>query len=83
MKRTFYVKAIWDEEVGVWYSESDIFGLHIETKTLDEFEVVMNEHAADLIVANHMTSEELAQTSIKDLMPMVVWQRPIDDRAAA
>jgi len=83
MKRTFYVKALWDDEVQVWYSESDIFGLHIETKTLEEFEKVMNEFAAELIVNNHMTSEELAQTSIKDLLPTIIWQRPANERFAA
>jgi hypothetical protein len=83
MKRTFYVKALWDDEANVWYCESDIFGLHIETKTLEEFEEVMNEFAAELIVNNHMTSEELAQTSIKDLLPTIIWQRPANDRVAA
>ncbi len=83
MKRTYYVKALWDDEVNVWYSESDIFGLHIETKTLDEFEEVINEFAAELIIANHLTSEDLAQTSMKDLLPTVIWKRPTDDRAAA
>ena len=83
MKRTFYVKALWDHEVCVWYSESDIFGLHIETKTLDEFEEVMNEFAAELIVANHMTSKDLSQNSIKDLLPTVIWQRPAEEHLAA
>lgn len=83
MKRTFYVKSLWDHEAKRWYSESDIFGLHIETDTLEEFEQVMNEFAAELIVANHMTAEDLAQTSIKDLLPTVIWQRPAGDLAAA
>ena len=83
MKRMFYVKAIWDEEAKVWYSESDILGLHIETKTIPEFEDVMNEFAAELIVGNHMTSEEIAGTSIKDLLPTIVWQRPTEIPAAA
>ncbi len=83
MKRTYYVKALWDDEVNVWYSESDIFGLHIETKTLDEFEEVINEFAAELIIANHLTAEDLAQTSMKDLLPTVIWQRPNEDRVAA
>ena len=83
MKRTFFVKALWDDEVNVWYSESDIFGLHIETKTLDEFEEVMNEFAAELIVSNHMTAEDLSRTSIKDLLPTVIWQRPVKEHVAA
>jgi hypothetical protein len=83
MKRTFYVKALWDEEASVWYSESDIFGLHIETKTLNEFEEVMNEFAAELIINNHLTSEELAGNSIKDLLPTIIWERPSNERFAA
>jgi hypothetical protein len=83
MKRTFYVKALWDEEASVWYSETDIFGLHIETKTLNEFEEVMNEFAAELIVSNHLTSEELAGNSIKDLLPTIIWERPSNERFAA
>lgn len=83
MKRTFYVKALWDDEVNVWYSESDIFGLHIETKTIPEFEDVMNEFAAELIVANHLTPEEIANTSIKELLPTIVWHRPADVPVAA
>lgn len=54
MKRVFTVEAIWDEEAKVFYSESDISGLHIETRTLEEFEEVMNDVTAELIVANHM-----------------------------
>ena len=83
MKRAFYVKALWDDEAKVWYSESDIFGLHIETKTIPEFEEVMNQFAAELIVGNHMTPEEIAGTSIKDLLPTIVWQRPTEIPAAA
>jgi Domain of unknown function (DUF1902) len=53
MKKTFFIRAVWDPEAGVFYSESDIFGLHIEAKTVDEFEEVMRDVAADLIVSNH------------------------------
>ncbi|MDE2446343.1 MAG: DUF1902 domain-containing protein [Alphaproteobacteria bacterium] len=83
MKRAFYVKALWDDKAKIWYSESDIFGLHIEAKTIPEFEAVMNEFAAELIVANHLTSEELAGTSIRDLLPTIVWQPPSPVSAAA
>jgi hypothetical protein len=41
MKRTFFVRAVWDDEVKRYYSESDINALAIETDTLDEFEEVM------------------------------------------
>lgn len=73
MKRTFYVKALSDDEAKVWYSESDIFGLHIETKTLDEFEEIMPELARDMIIANHTTTEG---SSPDDLFATVTWTPP-------
>lgn len=75
-KRTFSVRAVWDPEARVYYSESDIFGLHIETKTLDDFEEVMMAEGVNLILANHVSSEELANTPLRDLVPAIVWQRP-------
>jgi uncharacterized protein YuzE len=76
MKRTFYVRAIWDPEVQRYYTESDILGLAIETKTLDEFEEVMNDVAIDLIMNNHMSAQDLVSNSIRDLVPTIIWQRP-------
>ena len=38
IKRSYYVKALWDDEAQVFWSESDIKGLHIEPGTLAEFE---------------------------------------------
>ena len=75
-KRTFYVRAIWDKDAGVFYSESDIDGLHIEAATIQEFEEVMNELARELIVANHISNDEFASMSIRDLLPAILWQRP-------
>ena len=34
MKRTFRVKAVWDVAAKVFYSQSDIEGLHIEAADL-------------------------------------------------
>ncbi|MCI5073489.1 DUF1902 domain-containing protein [Oricola sp.] len=76
MKRTFSVTARWDEEAKVFYSESDIVGLHIEAKTIAEFEEIMRDTAAELVIANHMTVPELASLPIKDLVPTIVWQPP-------
>lgn len=81
MKRSFYVRALWDDEVHRWYSESDIHGLHIETDTLDEFEEVMKDVAVDLIFANHISPEEVATTPIRELTPTILWQRPQDKAA--
>jgi hypothetical protein len=53
-QRTFYVRSIWDAEAKVFYCDSDIIGLHIEAKTLDEFEELMHQFVPDLIVANHV-----------------------------
>lgn len=47
------VKAVWDAEAEVFYSESDIEGLHIEAATLDEFEAIMLDAAPELIMVNH------------------------------
>jgi len=75
-KRTFSVKAVWDEEAGVYVSESDIIGFHIEAGTLDEFEELMMELGPELIVANHMSAAERAAKSYEELMPAIIWQRP-------
>ena len=53
MKRTFSVKAVWDDDAQVFYAQSDIEGLHIEAASLDEFEAIIIEEAPELIMANH------------------------------
>ena len=47
------VRAVWDAQAEVFYSESDIEGLHIEAATLDEFEAIMLDVAPELIMVNH------------------------------
>ncbi len=74
--RTFFIKAVWDAEAGVFYSESDIEGLHIEARTIDEFEDVMRENAVEMIVSNHISKDELASKPLKELIPGILWQRP-------
>ncbi|MCW0000521.1 DUF1902 domain-containing protein [Pararhizobium sp. YC-54] len=76
VKRTFFVKAVWDPEAKVFYSESDIEGFHIEAGTVDEFEEIIFDTAIDLIVANHMSLPDLADTPLRDLIPAILWQRP-------
>ena len=51
---TFYVKPVWDGEAKVYYSDTNIFGLHIEAKTKDEFDTLVQELAPDLILENHI-----------------------------
>jgi hypothetical protein len=76
MKRTFFVKALWDAEAKVWYSETDIEGLFIETRHLAEFEEIIPELARDMIIANHNTLPELATKSPEELFAMVTWIPP-------
>jgi hypothetical protein len=49
MRQVFTVAAVWDDEAGVCYSDSDISGLHIEADTLEEFERDLFAVAADFI----------------------------------
>jgi hypothetical protein len=76
-KRSFTVRAVWDEEAKVFYSESDILGLHIEAADLDEFESVLFDVAPGLVIANHITGPEFASVPLKDLIPAIVWERPV------
>jgi hypothetical protein len=32
--------------------------------------------AIELIVANHISADDLANTPIRDLIPAILWQRP-------
>lgn len=83
MKRTFFVRAIWDDEAKVYYSETDIFGLNIETKTLDEFEEIMNALALEMIMDNHLAIHDLMSLPIRDWVPTIIWQRPLENAVAA
>lgn len=76
MKRMFRIAACWDEEAEIFYSESDIIGLHIEANTIEEFEAVMEDVAIDLILANHITTPEKATLPLEQLVPAILWQRP-------
>jgi len=82
-KLTFYVNAIWDADAGVFYSESDIVGLHIEAETLAEFEEIFAELGRQLILENHLTKRDLTQRSIMDLIPSIVFRAPQADGAVA
>lgn len=79
MQRTFTIAAIWDDEAKVFYSKSDIKGLHIEAGTIEEFEGVMSDLAIEMIVDNHISVEDLAKKSMRDLVPAILWRRPEND----
>ncbi|MDD9909637.1 MAG: DUF1902 domain-containing protein [Ahrensia sp.] len=76
MRPTFFVKALWDDEAKVFTSQSDIIGLHIEAETLKEFEELVLDCAVDLVLANHVSPEDIANKPLRDLVPTIVWQRP-------
>lgn len=81
--KMYTVKAVWDEEAKVFYSESDIIGLHVEAESLGEFEEILNELVGELIVTNHITADEFAQKKLGDLIPSVRWEIPGYDTAVA
>ena len=68
----FFVRAVWDEEAKVFISESDIVGLHIEAATLEEFREIMVDIAPELVLANHVTNDDLLTKSLRELVP-VIW----------
>ena len=76
IKRSYFVKARWDEDAQVFWSDSDIKGLHIEAATLEEFEELVGELAPDLIFENHLKQDELAATPLRDLISSVVLRTP-------
>ena len=49
----FYVKPMYDDENDVYYSESNIIGLHLQTDTLDEFYEEARKYAIELLEENH------------------------------
>jgi hypothetical protein len=72
MKRSYSVKAVWDEEDKIWMSESDIRGLRLEAATLEEFYDLVNEFAPELIVTNHYSKDQIAGKAMRDIIPAVV-----------
>ena len=69
---TFYVNALWDEEAQVFYSESDIIGLHVEAPTIEDFQREVQATAARLVVENHITKRDLTQRSWTDMIPSII-----------
>jgi RNase H-fold protein (predicted Holliday junction resolvase) len=71
---SFEVTALWDEDAKVWYSESDIIGLHIEASTIEAFRKEVERHAADLIIENHLDPTALETGKLRDLIPTIFWR---------
>lgn len=76
VRRIFTVAALWDAEAKIFYSESDIDGLHIEAETIKEFENLMMELGPDLILANHILRPENANLPLSDMIPAIQLQLP-------
>lgn len=52
MKKSFYVRPLWDDEASVFISETNVPGLSVEAETLDDFLTVASQLAADLLEEN-------------------------------
>ena len=76
---TFHITAVWDEAVGVFYSDSNIVGLHIEAETIEEFRAIAIDLGPEMILANHVTNDDLLTKPLKDLIP-VIWGSTSGDR---
>ncbi|WP_165215168.1 DUF1902 domain-containing protein [Affinirhizobium pseudoryzae] len=77
-RRIYSVKALWDDEAKVFYSESDIEGLHIEAPTIEAFEEVLFDAAVELIVANHISADELEGVTGRSRLPLVSFLESLD-----
>ncbi|MBK5962376.1 hypothetical protein CCR97_29920 [Rhodoplanes elegans] len=49
---SFTVTATWDADAGVFYSQSDVPGLHIEAETFDAFLELVRDLAPEMIADN-------------------------------
>ena len=76
MKRSYIVTAVWDADAQVFYSESDIKGLHVEADTLETFEALVVDLAPDLIIENHLNPVEFGTTPLREMIPSIVIRRP-------
>lgn len=75
MRKVYVVRAVWDEEAGVFYSESDISGLHIEADNLEDFESVLFKVGPELILSNHFSADALKGPHPEDVIPALVFER--------
>lgn len=74
MKRVFKIEAIWDEEAGVFFSKSDIEGLHIEAENIEEFLDIMMDVAPELIVANHFHNIQ-DELPLEAILPAILFEQ--------
>jgi hypothetical protein len=50
--QSYFVRAVWDDEAGVYYYESNIPGLNVEAETLPMFIEIAEELAPQMLEAN-------------------------------
>ena len=74
-RKIFKVAAVWDDEAKVFYSQSDIDGLHIEAATLEEFEALLLELGPEMALANHLLPDN-SDAPLAELVPAIIWQKP-------
>ena len=60
MSQSFYVRANWDSEASVWWSESNIPGLVLQAETLEEFQDLNRHFGPDLLAENLGIHEPVA-----------------------
>jgi hypothetical protein len=48
----YYVKALWDDEASLYYSETNVPGLNIEAETLHDFIAIAEELTPQMLEAN-------------------------------
>lgn len=76
-QQTFRIRAVWDKEAGVYVSDSDIIGLHVEAADLRTFEELVLEYAPDLVLTNHLSVADFVTRPLRDLLPTIVFERPL------
>ncbi len=83
-KHEFYVNAVWDEEANVFYSKSNIKGLHIEADTIEEFSDLVKEFAPELIFNNHFKTEYMQNLSAQvQKIPARVQKKSLHEQLTA
>ena len=65
IQRAFTVRPVWDEEAGVWITDGDVRGLHVEADTVEELERLVMAFAPGLIVANHLSADDKLRKTLQ------------------
>ena len=64
----FYIRPIWDDEAKIYYSDSNIIGLHLEARSIDELFAIADEVAIDLVLANHISQDDIFAKPLKEMI---------------